>query len=120
MRLANAFRKVSFLDLTAGFGSDWQTHGGMDALESHQTPMGSHHKIEVDDEESFVVGHGCSFPKWTKQAELTKGGKRAGSGRKPLDNEPTVITTIRLTAKQKKKLEELGGASWVRKQLDLF
>lgn len=50
-----------------------------------------------------------------------RGGKREGSGRKALDESGgTVVTTVRLTAKQKATFEMVGGVKWLRGQLDLF
>jgi hypothetical protein len=45
------------------------------------------------------------------------GGKREGSGRKALDPQGTIVTTVRLTAEQKATFEMLGGGSWLREQL---
>ena len=45
------------------------------------------------------------------------GGKREGSGRKALDPQGTIVTTVRLTAEQRVTLEMLGGAQWLREQL---
>lgn len=49
-----------------------------------------------------------------------KGGKRLGSGRKSIDTDGTIVTTVRLTARQKATLDMLGGGAWLRQQLDLF
>jgi hypothetical protein len=46
-----------------------------------------------------------------------KGGKREGSGRKALDSQGTIVTTVRLTAEQFATLQLLGGPSWLREQL---
>ena len=45
------------------------------------------------------------------------GGKREGSGRKALDPQGTIVTTVRLTAEQKATFEMLGGVQWLREQL---
>lgn len=49
-----------------------------------------------------------------------RGGHRPGAGRKPLDADGTIVTTLRLTKKQKATFEALGGKEWLRGQLDLF
>ncbi|MFS2102357.1 hypothetical protein ACCC97_25675 [Variovorax sp. Varisp85] len=48
---------------------------------------------------------------------MRTGGKREGSGRKALDPQGTIVTTIRLTAEQKATFEMLGGGQWLREQL---
>lgn len=45
----------------------------------------------------------------------TRGGKREGAGRKPAD---TLDTKVRLTATQRETLKNLGGSSWLQKELD--
>ncbi|MNK59165.1 hypothetical protein D3C87_782650 [compost metagenome] len=51
--------------------------------------------------------------------EKAHGGKRPGSGRKPLqEGVPTIPTMIRLTEPQRDKLKRLGGATWVRDKID--
>lgn len=51
--------------------------------------------------------------------KTTRGGVRAGQGRKPLKaGETTVPVTIRVTAPQKAKLGRLGGPQWVRERID--
>lgn len=50
----------------------------------------------------------------------SRGGKRAGAGRPALDDEGTVVLTVRLTGKQKATYDMLGGKEWLRGQLDLF
>lgn len=45
----------------------------------------------------------------------TRGGKREGAGRKPAD---TFDTKVRLTATQRETLKNLGGSSWLQKELD--
>lgn len=48
-----------------------------------------------------------------------RGGPGRGQGRKPLANgETTVMVSLRMTASQRDKLASLGGASWVRTQID--
>jgi hypothetical protein len=46
------------------------------------------------------------------------GGTRTGAGRKSLDPQGTVVTTVRLTATQRATLDMLGGAAWLRQHLD--
>lgn len=49
----------------------------------------------------------------------THGGARPGSGRKPNpDTLPSVPVTIRMSEPQKDKLQQLGGAPWVRDKID--
>ena len=48
----------------------------------------------------------------------THGGTRAGAGRKAIDPDGTLVVTMRLTATQKATLTMLGGARWLRAQLD--
>ena len=48
-----------------------------------------------------------------------RGGPGRGQGRKPLDPDgATVSVTIRMTAAQREKLAALGGAEWVRIQIN--
>lgn len=48
-----------------------------------------------------------------------RGGADRGQGRKPLSESGTMlVASIRLTKPQKKKLDQLGGAQWVRKKID--
>lgn len=47
------------------------------------------------------------------------GGARPGSGRKPLDSESeTVMYSMRVTASQRAKIDEIGGAARLRKFID--
>jgi hypothetical protein len=49
----------------------------------------------------------------------THGGAGRGQGRKPLDpNQATVTVSIRMTTGQRVKLALLGGAAWVRQQIN--
>lgn len=49
-----------------------------------------------------------------------RGGKRANSGRKPLDQDGgSIITTVRLTGEQRATFDMLGGVVWLREQLQL-
>lgn len=55
-----------------------------------------------------------------KSAGSPRGGKRAGSGRPPLaEGHKTIPMVVRLTDYQREKLAELGGAQWIRDQIDL-
>lgn len=48
-----------------------------------------------------------------------KGGAGRGQGRKPIkQGEETVTLSIRLTVAQREKLEQLGGAAWIRDRID--
>lgn len=47
-----------------------------------------------------------------------RGGTREGAGRKPLDPAGSVVCTVRLTHAQRDALNTLGGAAWLRGQLD--
>ena len=52
-------------------------------------------------------------------SETKRGGPNRGQGRKPIKTgEPTVSVTIRMAASQRDKLTTLGGAYWVRAQID--
>lgn len=46
-----------------------------------------------------------------------KGGARPGAGRPPAPN-PVVPVNIRMTRDQREKLRKLGGAKWIREQID--
>jgi hypothetical protein len=46
-----------------------------------------------------------------------RGGSRPGAGRKALDAQGTIVTTVRLTAEQAATLQMLGGGKWLRDQL---
>lgn len=47
------------------------------------------------------------------------GGKREGAGRTPLaDDDITVVLTAKVTAGQKAKFQALGGAAWLREQIE--
>ena len=58
----------------------------------------------------------------TDQNSLAKpsgrGGAGRGQGRKPIGDEPTIGVTLRMTPDQRDKLSALGGAKWVRAQID--
>lgn len=48
-----------------------------------------------------------------------RGGPNRNQGRKPIsDTDQTVTVSLRLTTSQRAKLASLGGAAWVRKQID--
>lgn len=97
--------------------------GQMDAPESEGQPTGSTHSYSFGGQ-SFMSGHGASVDKEHRYNVDTKtpnkGGKRAGSGRKALDDSGTIVITARLTAKQKATYDMIGGVSWLRSQLDMF
>lgn len=45
--------------------------------------------------------------------------KKETRGRKPIsDTEPTVTVSLRMTPGQREKLARLGGAEWVRQQIE--
>lgn len=46
------------------------------------------------------------------------GGKRPGAGRKPISETGTQSVTVRLTGSQVFAFKLLGGADWLRAQLD--
>lgn len=49
----------------------------------------------------------------------SRGGAGRGQGRKPIDqNEETITVSVRMTSSQREKLSNLGGAAWIRKQID--
>jgi len=53
------------------------------------------------------------------EEESKRGGKRPGSGRKPLSEaESTVPVVTRMAPSQRDKLKRLGGAPWVRQKID--
>ena len=48
-----------------------------------------------------------------------RGGPNRNQGRKPIsDTDQTVTVSLRLTTSQRAKLASLGGAAWVRKQIE--
>lgn len=48
-----------------------------------------------------------------------RGGPGRGQGRKPVKaGEDTVTVSLRMTPAQRDKLAKLGGAGWVREQID--
>ncbi len=50
---------------------------------------------------------------------MKRGGPNRNQGRKPIsDTDQTVTVSLRLTTSQRAKLASLGGAAWVRKQID--
>lgn len=51
--------------------------------------------------------------------EKKRGGPGRGQGRKPIKHgEKTVTLSLRVTAAQREKLARLGGAEWVRNNID--
>lgn len=54
-----------------------------------------------------------------RSANSARGGTGRRQGRKPLSaGEESVTVSVRLTPAQRESLRTLGGASWVRQQLD--
>jgi hypothetical protein len=54
-----------------------------------------------------------------EQQKSNRGGSGRGQGRKPVkQGEETVTVSLRMTAAQRDKLSQLGGADWVRKRID--
>ena len=50
---------------------------------------------------------------------MKRGGPNRNQGRKPIsDTDQTVTVSLRLTTSQRAKLASLGGAAWVRQQID--
>jgi hypothetical protein len=51
--------------------------------------------------------------------DAKRGGPGRGQGRKPIkEGHETVTVSIRLTVAQRAKLEQLGGAAWLRGRID--
>lgn len=51
--------------------------------------------------------------------QTKRGGAGRGQGRKPIQQgEDTVTVSLRMTTGQRAKLATLGGASWVRQQIE--
>lgn len=54
------------------------------------------------------------------QPNPKRGGAGRGQGRKPIQQgEETVTVSIRITTGQRAKLATLGGAAWIRKQIEM-
>lgn len=53
-----------------------------------------------------------------KPAAVKRGGARAGSGPKPKNGGPMKVAAFRLTPDQIKKLDKLGGVSFIRERID--
>lgn len=48
-----------------------------------------------------------------------RGGAGRGQGRKPAHPDGAMVpVTVKMTVQQKDKLQELGGAPWVRERID--
>lgn len=48
-----------------------------------------------------------------------RGGPGRGQGRKPVETSNAMLpVSIKMTAEQKEKLQQLGGAPWVRDKID--
>ncbi|TAM36963.1 MAG: hypothetical protein EPN61_15355 [Burkholderiaceae bacterium] len=56
----------------------------------------------------------------TTSSNSGRGGTRAGAGRKRIApaGEPGVVYKIRMTQAQRAKLEQLGGAAWMRQMIE--
>ena len=55
----------------------------------------------------------------TSDEKNNRGGRREGSGRKRLNSSyDTVMLSARLTEEQKATFDMLGGAQWLRAELD--
>lgn len=53
------------------------------------------------------------------ETKQQRGGPGRGQGRKPVKpGEDTVTVSLRMTHAQRDKLTTLGGARWVREQID--
>lgn len=51
--------------------------------------------------------------------EIKRGGPNRNQGRKPIKpGETTVTVSLRMTEAQRARLKLLGGAKWVRNQID--
>lgn len=51
--------------------------------------------------------------------KLQRGGAGRGQGRKPAYPDAVLVpVTVKMTAQQKDKLQDLGGAPWVRQRID--
>ena len=120
MRTFEFSRSISLLALVNEFWGDFQAHECMDAPRGVFTPTGAMRKYTLSSGEVVIMGCGYSGAHDVPEPQKPKGGKRQGSGRKALDDAGTVIATVRLTVKQKQNLDRLGGARWVRDQLNLF
>lgn len=61
-----------------------------------------------------------TFPNMDKTTDRNWGGARAGGGKKPkvAGSPATAPVTIKMSERQKQKLQRLGGASWVRDRID--
>lgn len=74
---------------------------------------------ESDGETAYYGPRGCQIkPHWFSQIS-GRGGAGRGQGRKPVaEGQVTVTASIRMTEAQRRKLDDLGGAPWVRGQVD--
>lgn len=55
-----------------------------------------------------------------KSTDSKHGGPDRGQGRKPLDPQSaTVSFPVKMSIEQREKLKRLGGATWVRKKIDV-
>ncbi|VTU20172.1 hypothetical protein SRS16CHR_02589 [Variovorax sp. SRS16] len=54
-----------------------------------------------------------------KAGKTTHGGAGRGQGRKPIEaGQESVTVNMRLSGRQRDKLQRLGGAPWVREKID--
>ena len=49
---------------------------------------------------------------------MTKGGKQPGAGRPPAPSRPPAMSWRPESHEQAQKFKDLGGAKWLRKQID--
>lgn len=121
----SSHRHPSWLHFRADMPDSFIDHDCIDACEPAQVPTGSTWSY-VDRGQFIAVGHGVRVDQsefdacFPVKPDGVKGGRRPGSGRKALDELGTVVTTVRLTGKQRATLDMLGGVTWLRGQLDLF
>lgn len=92
--------------------SDWVPSGAASAVQSGF--------LAAVPREIESCGWSAALDRTPHAAKVSRGGRRPGSGRKPLDADGTIVTTLRLTGKQKATFDMLGGKDWLRGQLDLF
>jgi len=61
---------------------------------------------------------GCQINPYWYPTTSGRGGPGRGQGRKPVaEGQVTVTASIRMTEAQRDKLDALGGAPWVRRQI---
>lgn len=117
-------RRVSSIELRDEFICDFAVDSNIDA--PSWLPRGGTYRDDTIVSAWNLRGkdwyiNAAPGPKAAPDAQAPKrGGSRKGAGRKPLDTDGTMVTTIRLTGKQKATFDMLGGKDWLRGQLDLF